>query len=297
MNYNDPNKGTDMSLVVAPPAWSRQERNFQLVFVVFSGLTVLSGTVAIMSTGGAPGLWLRNPVMWAVTLVFCAGLRRLRMPPPSLIAGMVAALALSLVVGPNLAGVHRWLAVGPVQLNVAALLMPLALLLADRGFRSAMQPWYALAVMAMAGILAWQPDMSQLSALIAALVMWALARRSVQSLWWILPIALLAVLFCALRPDPLASVPHVEGIFQLAGEVSLLLAAGGGICLLLTALSPLLLASDVNRRPAALGLAAYFLVSGFAWLYGAFPVPLAGYGISFILGWLIGATALLMSGD
>lgn len=283
-----------MSLVVGSPARPRQERNFQLAFVVFSGLTVLSGAVAIMATGGAPGLWLRNPVMWAVTLLMCAFLRRLRMPPPWLIAGVVAALALSLLIGPNQAGVHRWLAVGPVQLNVAALLMPLALLLADRGVRSAMRRRYALAVLAMVAILAWQPDMSQLGAAIAALVVWAVARRSVQSLWWILPIALLAVSVCALRPDPLESVPHVEGILQLAGEVSPLLAFCGGMCLLLTALSPLLLASDVERRPAALGLAAYFLVSGFAWLFGAFPVPLAGYGISFVLGWLIGATALLM---
>ncbi|MYM67021.1 hypothetical protein GTP45_09290 [Pseudoduganella sp. FT55W] len=283
-----------MPSVISPGPWSKEERNFQLAFVVFSGLSVLSGTVAMMATGGAPGLWLRNPVMWGVTLMLCVGLRRLHMPPPWVVIAIVSLLALSLLVGPDQAGVHRWLAVGPVQLNVAALVIPLGLLLADRGVRHAGQPRYAIAVLAIAMILAWQPDMSQLSALIAALLIWAIARRSVQSLLWVAPMALLALFFCAGRPDPLEPVPHVEGIFHLAAEVSPMLAFCGGLCLLLTALSPLALANDLNRRPVAAGLTAYFLVSGFAWLFGAFPVPLAGYGISFILGWLIGATALLM---
>lgn len=283
-----------MASLTAPGSWSKQERAFQVVFAVFSGLTVFSGAVAIMATGGAPGLWLRNPVMWVLALLLCVGLRRLRMPPPWVIVALVAVLALSLLVGPGQEGVHRWLALGPIQLNVAALVVPFALLLADRGVRPAAQPRYAIAVLAMAGILAWQPDMSQLGALIAALLVWAVARRSVQSLLWILPIAVLVLFACASRPDPLEPVPHVEGILHLAAEVSPMLALCSAICLLLTALSPLILASDVNKRPAAAGLAAYFLVSGFAWLYGAFPVPLAGYGISFILGWLIGATALLM---
>ncbi len=273
---------------------SKHERNFLLAFVVLSGLTVLAGTVAIMATGGAASLWLRNPVMWGVTVALCAGLRRLSMPPPSIVAVMIAALALSILVGPSQSGVHRWLAVGSVQLNVAALVMPCAILLIDRGIRMTGHPSYAIAVLVMAAMLAWQPDMSQLTALIAAVAIWVVAQRRLQLLLWVVPMALLTLLICAVRPDPLESVPHVEGIFHLAAEVSPILALCGGLCLLLTSLSPLVLADDMSKRPAAAGLAAYFLVSGFAWMYGAFPVPLAGYGISFILGWLIGATALVM---
>lgn len=278
----------------APKAWSKHERNFQVAFLVFSGLTVLVGTVAIIGTGGVASLWLRNPVMWCVTVALCAGVRRLRMPPPWVAAMMIVAVALSILVGPNQAGVHRWIAVGSVQLNVAALVMPSAILLADRGIRLNGQPKYAVAALGMAAMLAWQPDMSQLIALIAAAVMWAVAQRKFRSLRWIIPVALVTLLICAGRPDPLDSVPHVEGVFHLAAEVSPILALCGWACLLLTSLSPLVLANDVNKRPAAVGLAAYFLVCGFACLYGAFPVPLAGYGISFILGWLVGATALVM---
>ncbi|MYM73822.1 hypothetical protein GTP56_16650 [Duganella sp. FT134W] len=279
---------------VAPRVWSKDERNFQVAFVVFSGLTVLAGTVAIIGTGGVASLWLRNPVMWCVTVALCAGVRKLRMPPPWVAATMIVALALSILVGPNQSGVHRWLAVGSVQLNVAALVMPSAILLADRGIRMHEQQRYAVAALGMAAMLAWQPDISQLMALIAAAVVWAVAQRRYRSLRWIVPVALVTLLISVGRPDPLDSVPHVEGIFHLAAEVSPILAFCGGACLLLTSLSPLVLANDVNKRPAAAGLAAYFLVSGFAYLYGAFPVPLAGYGISFILGWLIGATALVM---
>jgi len=279
---------------ITPSTWSKYERNFQLAFVVFSGITVLVGTLAIIATGGVASLWLRNPVMWGMAVVLCAGLRKRRMPPPKVAVAMIAALALSILVGPSQAGVHRWLAVGSVQVNVAALVMPCAILLIDRGIRIAGQPGYAIAAAVVALVLAWQPDMSQLTALIAAAVMWAVAQRRLRSLVWIGVMAVITLLICANRPDPLESVPHVEGIFHLAAEVSPILAFCGGICLLLTALSPLALTNDVNKRPAAIGLAAYFLVSGFACLYGAFPVPLAGYGISFILGWLIGATFLVM---
>ncbi|EEF25601.1 conserved hypothetical protein, partial [Ricinus communis] len=237
-------------------AWSTQERHFQIAFVVCSGLTVLAGTMAIIATGAGASLWLRNPVMWGATVALCAGLRRFRMPPPWLLAVMIAALALSILVGPNQSGVHRWLAVGHVQLNIAALIMPSAIVLMARGRRMNGQPGYALAALGMAAMLAWQPDMSQLTALIAAAVMWAVAQRRSRALAWIAPAALLALLICANRPDPLDAVPHVEGIFRLAAEVSPILAWCGAACLLLTSLSPLAVANDVNKRPAAVALSA-----------------------------------------
>nr|WP_314543613.1 hypothetical protein [uncultured Massilia sp.] len=264
-----------------------------VAFIVFSLLTVLLGAAAMTATDASTGLWLRNPLAWIVALALCAGLYRLRMPPAWTLGLLAAVLALSLF-APGQAGVHRWIGIGPVQLNVAALVTPFALVLADRVVRQDGRSAYAIAIAAMAGILAWQPDMSQLGALVAALLVWARVQRDGRALRWIVPIALALLLVCASRPDPLDAVTYVEGILDLAASVSPMLALACGLCLLLTCLSPLALARDVDRRPVAAALAAYFVVSGFAWLFGAFPVPLAGYGLSFILGWMVGATALLM---
>lgn len=264
-----------------------------VTFIVFSLLAVLLGAAAIAATDAAPGLWLRNPLAWIVALALCAGLRRLRMQPAWTLGLLAVVLALTLF-APGQAGVHRWLGIGPVQLNVAALVMPFALVLADRVVRRDGRRAHAIAIAVMACILAWQPDISQLVALVAALLVWAGVRRDTRALRWIVPFALAALLVCASRPDPLDAVPYVEGILHLAASVSPMLALGCGLSLLLACLSPLALAGDVDRRPAAAALGAYFLVSGFAWLLGAFPVPLAGYGLSFVLGWMVGATALVM---
>lgn len=268
-----------------------RERLFACAFIACSGLAVMIGAAAMSAAGAGPGLWLRNPAAWIVMLPACAGLVRLRRLPRWPIGVVLAVLALSFA-GPGQAGVHRWIGIGPVQINAAALVLPLALVLALQ----APLPRRRLAVVmvAMAGLLAWQPDLSQLAALVAALLAWAAVRRDVRALAWIVPLALAALLVCARRPDPLDAVPYVEGILHLAWAVSPPLAVAAGACLLLTALSPLLLAGDAGRRPAAVALAVYFAVSGAAWLFGAFPVPLAGYGLSFVIGWGIGGAGLLI---
>ena len=101
------------------------------------------------------------------------------------------------------------------------------------------------------------------------------------------------------RPDPLAPVPEVEGIFQLAWASSPFVAILAVVALGAAALTPGLVvrAGDAPRR-AALPLVVYFAVSALAPALGAFPAPLVGMGVSPILGaWLgVGLLAALASG-
>ena len=82
----------------------------------------------------------------------------------------------------------------------------------------------------------------------------------------------------------------------IAGALSLFLASRGWlgaamapIALIVVALSPLLLRKSA---PAALALAAYFAATSLAFVLGAYPVPLAGYGLSFVIGWWLGFACL-----
>jgi len=274
------------------PPFTRDERVFQRWFVVLSAVTVLLGTVAMVATGASSGLWLRNPACWVVALAMCAGLVRLRLPP-AWVPGMLVVVLAGSLVGPGQDGVHRWLGIGPVQVNVAALIMPFVVVLAARRARHKHYVPYAVSMLAMAAILARQPDMSQLGALVAALLLWAAVQRKMRALVCMVPIAVAILVACAGVPDPLAPVPYVEKILDLAWSVSPALALFCGVSLLLTSLSPLILAGDTERRPGAVALSAYFVVSGVAWLFGFFPVPLAGYGLGFVLGWMFGAAALV----
>ena len=61
------------------------------------------------------------------------------------------------------------------------------------------------------------------------------------------------------------------------------------VSLALAALSPLLLR---RSAPASLALTAYFAATSLAFLLGAYPAPLAGYGLSFVVGWWLGFAAV-----
>jgi hypothetical protein len=102
-----------------------------------------------------------------------------------------------------------------------------------------------------------------------------------------------AIILCLSRPDPLAPVAHVEGIFALAWSQSPAIAVAMGFSLAAAALAPLVVwLSHPPGMAAPLALALYLAATALAPLFGAYPVPLAGYGLSFVIGWWLGIAAL-----
>jgi hypothetical protein len=98
-----------------------------------------------------------------------------------------------------------------------------------------------------------------------------------------------------LRPDPLAPVAEVEGIVGLAYALSPPIAVAAVVALGGAALAPMMTATRPERpaaRTAALALGAYSVFSALAPLFGAFPVPLVGVGVSPVVGFWMGAGLL-----
>ncbi|MBC7986224.1 MAG: hypothetical protein H7X93_06080, partial [Sphingomonadaceae bacterium] len=125
-------------------------------------------------------------------------------------------------------------------------------------------------------------------ALAAAILFFRLATRSVRAAG--LAAATMLAAAAWLRPDPLQPVAEVEGIFALCLGVSPLLALAAGAALVLASLAPL-----SARRPdlptvegAALALAGYFAGVAVSPVFGSFPVPLVGLGMSFPVGYWLG---------
>lgn len=265
-----------------------RQLQFAIAFGVLSFVTVALGALTLQQAGLSAGLWLRNPVAWLIGGGLFLGLSRVVRPSVALFWPALILLGLCFVV-PGQEGVHRWLAFGPVQFNAAALILPLVLT-ASRSDKPS--PQWVIGLGLIAACLAWQPDRSQLLAFgVAALVLIA-HTYGMRALTWAAPVAALALGLCLRRPDPLLPVAHVEGVVHLAATQSPLLAAALSANLALTALSPLWLLPDESRRPQAVALSLYFALSAGAWLYGAYPVPLAGYGLSFVLGWWLGGAGL-----
>lgn len=256
-----------------------------ILFAIASVLAVAAGAATLAAAGLAPGSWIRNPLAWAVGALLGAGLYasgRVAWVQNAALLLAPLGLAATLIAAP-VDGVHRWIDIGPLHINVAALLLPAMIVAA--GLAGIASPT-ALAAAAAAVLLVLQPDASQAAALAVAAGVLLLRSGASAALRAGLAAAFAAAAVIAwLRPDALQPVREVEEIFALALEVAPALAALGALALAAAAATPLRLAGDRNASDAALALCAYFAIVALMPLAGAFPVPLVGLGMSFPVGW------------
>jgi cell division protein FtsW (lipid II flippase) len=270
------------------------------VFTVASLAAVLSGSAALAASKVPVGSWCRNPVAWLIGAVVGLGLMRARRLLP--VAKVILAVALFSVAGtflaPAQAGVHRWIDMGPLHVNVAALVLPPGIIgLAFCGI-------WTLAglafVLAMAALLILQPDASQATSfLVAVVVLFARSTggRQVARLTAMAAVILVAA-FAWTRPDPLLPVAEVEGVFSLAFAVSRALGAVAALALAAASFAPFAIraAAGAAHRTAAVALTGYFVTAAICPAIGAFPVPLVGLGMSFPVGYWLGLALLLAKG-
>lgn len=268
---------------------TRGRGNALLIFAIASLLTVSLGAAAMAQADIPLGIWMRNPIAWLVAGALTIFFARLGWLGAWLAPVAAIIVALSLF-GPGQEGVHRWLDLGPVQLNAAGLVLPVAIVAIDRARDRLAFP----CLLVIAAMLAWQPDISQLAAFsLAAIVIASSRRPGLLGLATSTILAVGLIALCLSRPDPLAAVPHVEGILTLAWSHSPVLASAMAASLTASALSPLLAGLTHPPRPSApIALSAYLVTISLAPLFGAYPVPLAGYGLSFVIGGWLGIAAL-----
>ncbi len=204
--------------------------------------------------------------------------------------GLLASLA-----NPGQMGVHRWLDLGPIHANVAALLLPAFVVAMAAGpVRDARWIWLAYAVCAVTLIL--QPDASQATAFAAAILI-IVVRPPMARVAGIGIVALVSsgAVVAWLRPDPLTPVAEVEGVIGLAYAHSPLIAVVAVVALGGATLAPVMIAVRPEPsvvRAAALALAVYLVLSTLTPLFGAFPVPLVGIGMGPIIGFWLGVGLL-----
>lgn len=226
--------------------------------------------------------------------MFCGGSLR--------IARVFLGAALIVVAGTFLApardGVHRWIDAGPLHVNVAALLLPPAVVaLSFCGIWSRTGIAFAGAITA---LLVLQPDASQATSfLVAVIILVAVSPAPRARRLSTIAAAFLVAALSWIRPDPLQPVPEVEGIFPLAFAVSPVLAAAAAIGLAAASFSPRALrnAAGGAHRNAALALTGYFISAAVCPAFGAFPVPLVGLGMSFPVGYWLAMALLCAHGS
>jgi hypothetical protein len=203
-------------------------------------------------------------------------------------------IALTLLAS-GLEGVHRWLAIGPVRLNMSATLVPwlaLGVVASSPGTRR-----LSLVLLGATQLIHFaQPDAAQATAL-AAGALPVLAGGTVVNRRIGIPAAAALWGVAAAtwsRPDPLPALVHVEGILALTASSGAPWVLGaviaGGVLL-----APFVLAirtrSSVASQVGA-GFTLYLCTSVAATFFGAFPVPVFGAGAGPVLGWYAMASVL-----
>jgi cell division protein FtsW (lipid II flippase) len=266
------------------------------VFAVASFVAVSTGCLVVAINDAPAGAWPLNLAAWGAGAVMALAVSRFASPPFARAVAFAAPVGLlTSLANPGQAGVHRWIDIGPVQANVAALLLPafvvaLAALVRDGS-------WIWLACAACAVLLILQPDASQATAFAAAVLI-VVVRPPVARAIRVGIVVLVSsgAVIAWLRPDPLAPVAEVEGIVGLAYALSPPIAIVAVVALGVAALAPTMAATLPERsaaRTAALALGAYFVFSALTPLFGAFPVPLVGIGVSPVVGFWMGAGLLV----
>ncbi len=273
--------------------WQGRSRwgGWLLGFGGVSLIAVATGAAVCAASGAPTGLWGRNLAAWVVGAAAAVGIARRWRPAMASAGPWLAPLGLAATfLAPGMDGVHRWTDLGPLHMNMAMLLLPAAV--AAWPAAGGPRPLSWVAMLLCLALMAAQPDASQATTLAAVVVLVAaLSVRPAGLRIGLIAAATGAAVIAWLRPDPLLPVPEVEGIVRLAFAVSP--AAGGVAVLSLAALAaaPVLWvrgrSSDLRLAGAALGLC--LLGWAVTPMFGAFPVPLVGVGLSPILGAWLGA--------
>ncbi len=189
---------------------------------------------------------------------------------------------------PGLEGVHRWIKIGPVSINGAFIFLPVALITMDILWSEGKWLVVLVLVVSIAGILFLQPDASMVTALTMAVVPMVFLRiqsRKVQMSGFVL--LLLLTIFAWMKPDPLEPVDYVEGILRMAWERGWGYWLAGIVSLLILFCPFGIAAVNKERRPFCVGCAMFYLGTLLSSVIGAYPIPVMGYGVSPIIGYLI----------
>lgn len=258
---------------------------------------LLLGVFAMRELDVPPSAWAANLIA-ATTGYAVAVLMRHSVWSPSrpawysLTIGSVIALILTLTAH-GFDDVHRWIFFGSFALHVSAVLAPVIILcVATAPNRRLM----LITAAATAIVLALQPDAAQACgfAVACGVVLFYEWRSEPWKLGCGIATLAVGAILAFVRVDALTPVRHVEGIFEVISARGPAWSLMATVALLLLPM-PYLVIWAQHRYRLALALGAYVAVVTIAPAWGAFPVPVMGYGVSPILGYYIALSLAAIS--
>lgn len=257
------------------------------LFAVLSVLfPCILGTVAMIAQNISVNIWAQN--LLAVILLACivgciSKLKFIGNYKPILLGCDVLILLPFLQKGID--GVHRWVYLGPISLNIAMIILPIAIKSIYHLFQKGQNLVALLSIILFSTALLLQPDASQLTGFTLAILLclvrcklpqWAKLLTGGVLIW----MSVLSWIFL----DSLEPINYTEQILSMLGDLSPILYVVGLASVFFIPIPFIIFSANKYKMPA-LSVAFYYWGIALSALFGNFPVPVMGYGISPVIGY------------
>jgi len=194
------------------------------------------------------------------------------------------------LISPGINGVHRWVSIGIVKFNVSFIVLPMMIIELWKISQLKGLGLTVVLTLAISILLAIQPDASQLTGFAIPMMVMLCSRLDKHHLrTFIVGILTILIIISWVFLDDLPAVAYVEKIVSLLANMGLMWFIVGVISLALLPM-PFILFPPKNFKLPSICVGLYFMIILLSTLFGNFPIPLMGYGISPIIGYYISIT-------
>ena len=204
--------------------------------------------------------------------------------------GISLLLLIFTLISSGMGGVHRRISIGIIKFNFSFLVLPM--MIVELWKLSQIKGWSFTAVVtiAISFILAIKPDASQLTGFAIPMMVILCSNTDKQRIRiFIAGILTTLIILSWVFLDNLPAVAYVERIVSLSANMGLMWLILGVISLVMLPM-PFILFPPKNLKLPSICVGLYYIIILVSTLFGNFPVPLMGYGISPIIGYYISIT-------
>ncbi len=257
--------------------------------------SIFFGIFTMYHNNISSNLWLQNfavLLLVSISSYFIIS-RKIFLKLNSSIIILVGILLLLLTFIDNgLSNVYRWLSIGVINLNIGSIVLPLLLIELEKNLN--FKNWWLITLLAFGiiAILSFQPDASKVTAFTLASLFFIQKYVTKLIQYVVLAIPIMASVWTWYFLDDLPSVDYVEEILQMTKGIGTTWFIFSVLSLILLPI-PFFIFKTEKNKSICISLGIYFSVVLLSTLFGNFPVPLLGYGISSIIGYSIAITWLI----
>lgn len=270
-------------------------RLLNLIPLIMTIPAVAIGAMAMKYNGIPMFIWIQNIVclilMGSISYIILSNninIDRGRFKDIFILISLV--LLILTFIASGIEGVHRWISIGPIKFNVSMIVLPISIIFLWELLEYNIWCFPLTITFVISILLFIQPDASQLSGF-AIPMMIMLCKKIDKNIFRAIIIGSLSILVVSswIYLDGLSEVVYVERIVSLVanmGQMWFIL----GIIFLAALPVPFILFPPKRLRLPSMCIGLYFIIIILSNLFGNFPVPLMGYGMSPIIGYVIAVT-------